>query len=103
MPQCNSRTGLVLYSLAHAGWLDDYTGLEEAPTGAVYLLHLTAKDLGETYLQKVDKMRDVVRTDLVGDFLVREYDDAPVEVQRFNSQQDALQAFAAAKKEYLAW
>jgi hypothetical protein len=91
MPQCNSRTDLVLYSLAHAGWLDDYTGMEEAPTGAVYLL------------QKVDKMRDVVRTDLVGDFLVREYDDAPVEVQRFNSQQDALQAFAAAKKEYLAW
>jgi hypothetical protein len=53
--------------------------------------------------KKIDKIPDMSRNDIIGDFLVREYDDAPIQVQRFNSQNDALKALADAKKEYLAW
>jgi hypothetical protein len=97
--QYTSQTDQILHSLANAGWADATTGSLEAPTGLIYLLRLTAEDLGEPYLQKVETLPGVFRKNLLGNFIVTETDKKPVTIQKYENEEDAVNAFNTSRQE----
>lgn len=98
-----SQTDQILNSLANAGWADATTGSFESPEGVVHLLRLTADDLGEPYLQKVEGLPGVFRSNLLGNFIATEKVNEIVTVQKYDNEEDAVSAFNAAREAFLTW